>query len=266
MANIAKTNDWSLDPFGINDYFGAGGAGGAGGTGTKGSLGTLGAALTAAIIKYKETEKTKNLHLPESENTTQNEVKTETNENPSIPSDLAEPGVQVLPYLPNAGKEKETENEKNKDIIPPTSEGIPNTEIKDETDTNVESVINPGFDMQSMYDFIINQQQRQWDREDAIRKETQEREDSAYQRAVADAKKAGINVNLMGINPAQSGGGITSATGLDYSPWTAEINKQLALLEQEIANSFQGDENAKDRFTKGLTSLLQLFAMFALKS
>ena len=121
------------------------------------------------------------------------------------------------------------------------------------------------MDMQSMYDFIMQQQQRQWDREDEIRRETQEREDNAWQRAVADMRKAGVNPNLVNANPAESGGGITSATGLDYSPWTAEINKQLALMEQEIQNSFQGDENAKDRFTKGLTSLLQLFTMFALK-
>lgn len=266
MANssvISNRSEWFFDPFqGMGgSYAGAGGGAGA----ALGGIATIGAALAKEIVQTK----TNKAHLENLKPGTENKTETEVKPIPDgIPSDLAEPGVQELPYLPNAGaKPQVAEKEATLPTIPPISEGLTNTEtsIKDETNTNIESAISPGFDMQSMYDFILAQQQRQWDREDSIRAETQAREDNAYQRAVEDMKKAGINPNLVGVNPAASGGGITNATGLDYSPWTAEVNKNLALLEQEIQNGFQGDENAKDRFTKGLTSILQLFAFMAMK-
>lgn len=258
MANssvIQNRNEFFFDPFG----------GMGGGTATAGGAAGGIAGVVGALINTIVDNKTNKGHLEG----LKPEGKTEAKPIPDgIPSDLATPGVQELPYLPNTGaKTQVAEKEATIPTIPPISEALPNTEpsIKDETNTNIESAINPGFDMQSMYDFILAQQQRQWEREDAIRKETQEREDNAWQRSVDDMRKAGINVNLINPTAAQSGGGITQATGLDYSPWTAEINKQLALVEQEIQNNFQGDENSKDRITKGITSLLQLFTMFALK-
>lgn len=58
----------------------------------------------------------------------------------------------------------------------------------------------------------------QWAREDAIRKETQEREDNAISRKIADMRRSGVNVNLAySMNGAESGGGITNATGTDTS-------------------------------------------------
>lgn len=292
MANFVMTQggETSIRDL-LNEYFGFGGAAG-GGAGTSGTtsgtagLGAIGAAIAATIIKDKTSKAhLENLkpgteskpipndipsdlaepgaqelpYLPNAETKPYTEVKPIPE---GIPSDLAEPGVQELPYLPNAGT---AEKEKTLPTIPPISEGLPSTEIKDETQTNIEQAINPTFDMQGMYDFILQQQQRQWEREDQIRAETQAREDNAWQRSVEDMRKAGVNPNLVNAGPAASGGGITQATGLDYSPWTAEINKQLALVEQEIENNFKGDENSKDRLTKGLTSLLQLFSLMALK-
>ena len=108
--------------------------------------------------------------------------------------------------------------------------------------------------------FALEQQQRQWDREDAIRKETQEREDSAYQRAVADMRKAGINPNLVGVNPANSGGGITTATGVDYTTWATDFNAKAALLEQEIENAFKGDQAEKERISGLISDIIGMFS------
>ena len=276
----------------LDEYFGSGGAAGGGtASGAGAGIGAIGAAILNTIVG----QKTKDKHLPApgtqakpGEDTpsdlatpgvqelpylpnagTAGKPWTEVKPIPNgIPSDLATPGVQELPYLPNTNaKPQVTEKEETIPTIPPINEGLPNTEpsIKDETDTNIESAISPGFDMQSMYDFIKQQQQEQWTREDAIREQARYDQQHAYEYAMESARRAGINPNLVNIQPAQSGGGITQATGLDYSPWTAEINKQLALIEQEIDNNFKGDENSKDRLTKGLTSLLQLFTLFALK-
>lgn len=50
-------------------------------------------------------------------------------------------------------------------------------------------------------------------------------------------QKAGINPNLVEVNPANSGGGITSATGLDTSMITKaqeeKINTLLEMYKQE---------------------------------
>lgn len=92
-----------------------------------------------------------------------------------------------------------------------------------------------------------------WEREDAIRKETQQREDTAYQRAVEDMRKAGINPNLTGINPASSGGGIINATGqgLITTEMSGIINEAIA----KINNTVKADENQKDRITDIIRTL-----------
>lgn len=124
--------------------------------------------------------------------------------------------------------------------------------IQDTTESGIESAINGSDIMQ----FMQEQQEKQWAREDAIRAETQAREDTAMQRAVEDARKAGINPNLMNIQPAASGGGITSATGLEYQTYQAEMKEFLTLIEQEIENEFKGDENKKDRWNQLFSSLI----------
>ena len=92
---------------------------------------------------------------------------------------------------------------------------------------------------EQLLDMARAEQERLWDREDKIRKETQAREDNAYQRAVADMLKAGINPAVFDVNPAKSGGGITNATAQD---WT--------LVEQQIQQEFEKEQNAKDRVLK----------------
>lgn len=184
-----------------------------------------------------------------------------------IPTNFENIGKQELPYLPNS-KTETTDKDMTitaNPLYPPEGQEeikdpIPSPSIiPDETGKNEEIAISPTFDMQNMYDFILQQQQRQWDREDAIRAETQAREDNAWQRAVEDMRKAGVNPNLVNAGPAESGGGITSATGLNYAPWESEVNKNLALLEQEINNAFKEDEATKDRITEMITSILSMF-------
>ncbi len=97
-----------------------------------------------------------------------------------------------------------------------------------------------------------------WEREDAIRKETQEREDTAYQRAVEDMRKAGINPNLIGVNPANSGGGIISATGQNIV--STEMSGAISKAIAEINNTVKADENQKDR----ISEIIKTLAMFML--
>lgn len=105
-------------------------------------------------------------------------------------------------------------------------------------------------------DTVISDLEKAYQREDEIRKHVEEREDTAYQRAVADMKAAGINPELLGVTPAVSGGGITSASRKDYSVYTAKMQAQYSLLEQEIQNNFQGDQNKKDRIMDLVKSLI----------
>ena len=97
-----------------------------------------------------------------------------------------------------------------------------------------------------------------WEREDAIRKETQQREDTAYQRAVEDMRKAGINPNLVGVNQANSGGGIINATGQNLlsTEMSGIVNQAIA----EINNTVKADENQKDR----ISDIIKTLAMFML--
>ena len=101
-----------------------------------------------------------------------------------------------------------------------------------------------------------------WKREDEIRKETQEREDTAYQRAIEDMRKAGINPNLVGVNPAQSGGGIIQASGqnLITTEMTGLINEAIT----EINNTVKADEGQKNRITDIIRSLAQMIIMIKL--
>lgn len=109
-----------------------------------------------------------------------------------------------------------------------------------------------------------SEQQKLWEREDAIREHIEQREDSALQRWVADARRAGINPNLaLGATGAASGGGITNASQKDYTLENTllqgEINQALADLER----AFQKDENAKDRLNRifttfGLGSIMRI--------
>lgn len=137
--------------------------------------------------------------------------------------------------------------------------------INDIVDKTDENIIEP-IDYQQE---AIKAQERQWAREDEIRAHVEAREDSAYQRAIEDARKAGINPNLVGITPAGSGAGITTATPLDYTMQSAEYDRetqqQLAEYDREtkrilqiLEQEFKMEENEKDRLAKiigqGLTA------------
>lgn len=102
------------------------------------------------------------------------------------------------------------------------------------------------------------QQKKEWERENEIRKETQEREDTAIQRWAEDVRKAGINPNLFSGTGAASGGGITSATGLNTSKYEAQAEKLLAEWETMVEQEFKREENKKDRFNNIMKSLLNL--------
>lgn len=102
------------------------------------------------------------------------------------------------------------------------------------------------------------QQKKEWEREDQIRKETQEREDTAVQRWVEDVRKAGINPNLFSGTGAASGGGITSATGLNTSKYEAQAERLLTEWETMVEQEFKREENKKDRFNNIMKNLLNL--------
>lgn len=178
---------------------------------------------------------------------------------------------------------KNWENQQKKTEIPETDTPMPETptpeietpeietpeimptepSIKDETNTNAESA-SSSLDYQSIFNFMEEQQKKQWEREDAIRLETQQREDTAWQRAIEDMRKAGINPNLVNASPAESGGGITNTTGLDYTLYKGELEKALKELEIELEQSFKGEENTKDRIVNGFSTVLNLLGMFAI--
>lgn len=161
---------------------------------------------------------------------------------------------EINPILPSTG----TGNNNNEDKT--MNDPIPS--IEDKTEDNIISEIPQWTNTNEYIKWAEENQKKQWEREDAIRKETQEREDTAYQRAVADMKKAGINPNLMNINPAESGGGITQATGMDAST----INKILENKSNELVaflnREFEGDENTKKQLTSLFSQILQGLAMY----
>lgn len=124
--------------------------------------------------------------------------------------------------------------------------------VKDQTNQNI------GTNMVTPLEQAIQLRNEEWQREDAIRAETQAREDSTMQRWVADARKAGINPNLaLGASGSPSGGGITSQTGsIDYTMTEAEFNKTYEMLMQEIELNFKGDQAEKDRIANLIKALI----------
>ena len=140
----------------------------------------------------------------------------------------------------------------------------PSIDITDKTEDNLENSISGLDALGAWKEWFAEQQKAMWDREDAIRKETQEREDNALQRWVSDARKAGINPNLaLGSQGSASGGGITQASQPNIGAITSQMNIDAEKLQQMIDQAFEGNENEKDRFMEIFGNLLQtmMFAM-----
>lgn len=137
--------------------------------------------------------------------------------------------------------------------------------VPDETGKNLEYGINANEIIQKGFDNAKKLQEEQWAREDEIRKHVEEREDTAIRRATRDAIMAGINPNLTGLNPAQSGGGITNSTGIDYTLYEKEFDKNLELLMQEIEQNFKGEQADKDRVIKLIQSIITVGGLLAVK-
>lgn len=157
----------------------------------------------------------------------------ETKENSHLPN------VNGTPFQPMP-KTEETESEKAAKESVLDTEETPNA-----SNVDTEKIIASNEEMLKKY----------WEREDKIREETQKREDTAYQRAVNDMRKAGINPNLVGINPANSGGGITQSSRIEPTA-SAEINAITSELINAINNEVKIEENKKDRITDIIRTIL----------
>ena len=130
----------------------------------------------------------------------------------------------------------------------------------DKTEDNWEMDINN----MDITQFLRDLMKEQWTREDTIRAETQAREDNAWERAVADMNRAGVNANLVNAGPAESGGGISNATGMDTSLLNTKLQQQTELIKQAIEQGFKGDENQKDRLMEYITSAIQMAGQMAI--
>lgn len=129
---------------------------------------------------------------------------------------------------------------------------FPDKENNDSTSTEIGAINS------DLKESLSSDQKELWEREDEIRKHVEEREDSAYQRAVADMKKAGINPELLGVNPASSGGGITSASRIDNSLLNTDLSGAYSELIAQLNNEVKVDENQKDRILSIVNNFVEL--------
>lgn len=251
MAQITTSNgnSWNMRDL-LNEYFGFGGAAGGGnagvGTGIGGAAAMGAGAVIGGLIGNPNNVIENNvgaLVKPGQEQTTGTiPGTTETKKPPliiEVPGDVGQSLESEKETMPNGNNVG----------------AIPN--IEDKTEENQNVAVN-GTSFYDIYKLIQEDQKARWEREDQIRKEIQLREDNAWQRSIYDAEKAGINPNLININPASSGGGITQATGIDYSTLAAQMNNSTDELQQMIDNAFKGNENEKDRFMDTFSQVLSV--------
>lgn len=141
-----------------------------------------------------------------------------------------------------------------------------------------EETIN-GISLGNYADWATQWQERQWAREDELRKEQQERDDTAYTRMVADMHRAGINPNLqagtpnygtdaqattatdsgMSANATQIGAILSSLTSKYGDDLNAAVSKYKTDMDKAIAdqsNATQKQKIATDFFS----SILGIFA------
>lgn len=127
----------------------------------------------------------------------------------------------------------------------------PNTKAAEKTLEEIKETIQP-----SAEEMANIEQKELWQREDEIRKETQEREDTAYQRSVSDMRKAGVNPNLQSISGASAGGGITSASQKNLARIENEKDRALKKAMQEIELNWSGTQKDLDRITSIIKEVL----------
>lgn len=131
----------------------------------------------------------------------------------------------------------------------------PEQEIKDMTDENL------GTNNIDWISWAEEQQKKAWEREDKLRAEEYARQDNAYQRAAEDARKAGINLNLMNISPAQSSSTVQNANIPNASAATTEIEEYLKTLEIFIDKELTENEGQKDRLVDLIGSIIMAIAL-----
>lgn len=97
---------------------------------------------------------------------------------------------------------------------------------QDGNNNQINAAIGSNSDWQTWY---LDRRKEEWDREDKIRKEQQERDDNAYQRMVKDMRAAGINPNVTGATPNYG----TSDSGTSVSDTGASNSVQMSAQDQE---------------------------------
>lgn len=125
----------------------------------------------------------------------------------------------------------------------PSNKENPKQEVEDKTFDNIENQITSFDDFYKDY-----------------LKHIEEREDTAYQRAVADARKAGINPNLMNIQPASTAGSANIGSAQVQGSQNRELEKYLKELDLYITEELKTSEGAKDRLTSLISSVIMLLA------
>lgn len=175
-----------------------------------------------------------------------NSVMQNTQKNNNVLGKMINTLLYGKPYTSEIARKIEESKNIEQGTTPQANQGAvpqetPDVSVKNETEATMQKEL-----------------EKYYEREDAIRKETQEREDTAYQRAVADMRKAGIDPNLVEVSPASSGGGITNATQKDLTRYSTEMNVVMSLLMQQIENEFKADQATKDRVVNSINNALSI--------
>lgn len=135
-------------------------------------------------------------------------------------------------------------------------QGIPG--IQDKTEDNIETPIGNSSTLDEWKKIL--EDERKWREEQ--QKHIEEREDTAVQRWVADARKAGVNINLLNSIGSASSTGLSSEM---VNTSNAELLKQIETYSQEMQQlielNWSGDEKSLDRFTSIFEAILQIGSM-----
>lgn len=131
-------------------------------------------------------------------------------------------------------------------------------EIKDETNTNIETPIGSSLDNWKEY---FNEYKAY---NEELRKHQEEREDTAVQRWIADARKAGVNVNVLNsIGQAASDSGITSMMNNNTETLLKQMQIYSDELQQQLEQEYGMDKTKVEKIMSGFSSILSM-ALFAM--